>query len=79
MYFLALLEGGAKSEKHKSAFFIICTERRCPKVMKQVCFISDFCGPHQHTTRVDDFAKTRFFVENMQNALVTGGEKGFKM
>ena len=47
--------------------------------MKKVCFISDFCGPHQHTTRVDDFAKTRFFVENMQNALVTGGEKGFKM
>ena len=44
--------------------------------MKNVCFISDFCGSDQYTTRVDDFAKTSFFVENMSNALVSGGEKG---
>ena len=47
--------------------------------MNKMSFISNLYGSDQHPARVDDFAKTRFFVENMQNALVTGGEKGFKM
>ena len=43
--------------------------------MTKTSFISNLYGSDQHPARVDDFAKTQFFVENMQNALVLGGEK----